>query len=140
MLVKSTAHCTAVATAFDMSTGGIQNGVTHRSKESENQAKLSSASQNGASSSENPPSPSSNWTLMVVFLSLLVDLLGFTVILPLIPSMLEYYNNNDQVMPVPVLCLVHPAPNPRNGVCVVIMVTDPCRNGLVSVSARVTCT
>lgn len=41
--------------------------------------------------------PSSHWTLMVVFLSLLVDLLGFTVILPLIPSMLEYYSKNDKV-------------------------------------------
>ena len=37
------------------------------------------------------------WTLVVVFFSLLVDLLGFTVILPLIPSMLEYYSTHDQV-------------------------------------------
>lgn len=41
--------------------------------------------------------PSSHWTLMVVFISLLVDLLGFTVILPLIPSMLDYYGKTDQV-------------------------------------------
>lgn len=41
--------------------------------------------------------PSSHWTLMVVFISLLVDLLGFTVILPLIPSMLDYYSKTDQV-------------------------------------------
>lgn len=44
-----------------------------------------------------PSSSSSHWTLMVVFLSLLVDLLGFTVILPLIPSLLEYYSSKDQV-------------------------------------------
>ena len=41
--------------------------------------------------------PSSHWTLMIVFFSLLIDLLGFTVILPLIPSMLEHYSKNDQV-------------------------------------------
>ena len=39
----------------------------------------------------------SHWTLLVLFLSLLIDLLGFTVILPLIPSMLEYYSKEDQV-------------------------------------------
>ena len=39
------------------------------------------------------------WALLVVFLSLLVDLLGFTVILPLMPSLLEYYNRHDQVIP-----------------------------------------
>ena len=43
--------------------------------------------------------PSSHWTLMVLFLSLVLDLLGFTVILPLIPSLLEYYGRNDQVPP-----------------------------------------
>ena len=37
-------------------------------------------------------------TLVTVFLSLLVDLLGFTVILPLIPSMLEYYSTHDKVL------------------------------------------
>ena len=42
-------------------------------------------------------SPHSHWTLMVLFLSLVLDLLGFTVILPLIPSLLEYYRRNDQV-------------------------------------------
>ena len=35
--------------------------------------------------------------LAVVFISLLVDLLGFTVILPLMPSILEYYSHHDQV-------------------------------------------
>ena len=42
----------------------------------------------------------SHWTLMVVFFSLLIDLLGFTVILPLIPSMLEHYSKTDQVVDV----------------------------------------
>ncbi len=37
------------------------------------------------------------WTLVVVFLSLLIDLLGFTVILPLMPSLLEHYGKQDQV-------------------------------------------
>ncbi len=41
--------------------------------------------------------PSSHATLAYVFLFLLVDLLGFTVILPLIPSLLEYYDKNDEV-------------------------------------------
>lgn len=39
----------------------------------------------------------SSGTLVVVFVSLLVDLLGFTVILPLIPSMLDYYSTRDEV-------------------------------------------
>lgn len=36
-------------------------------------------------------------TMPVVFSVLLIDLLGFTVILPLLPSMLEYYGSHDQV-------------------------------------------
>jgi MFS family permease len=40
--------------------------------------------------------PSSHWTLMILFVYLLLDLLGFTVILPLIPSLLEYYGRADQ--------------------------------------------
>lgn len=40
----------------------------------------------------------SEWRpIRVIFLSLIVDLLGFTVILPLLPSMLEYYGATDQV-------------------------------------------
>lgn len=31
----------------------------------------------------------------VMFISLLLDLLGFTVILPLFPALLEYYSRND---------------------------------------------
>lgn len=42
-------------------------------------------------------SVNSTATLVVVFFSLLVDLLGFTVILPLIPSLLDYYSTKDEV-------------------------------------------
>ena len=42
--------------------------------------------------------PNSQWTLTVLFVSLLLDLLGFTVILPLIPSLLEYYGRRDEVL------------------------------------------
>ena len=39
-------------------------------------------------------------TLVILFLSLVLDLLGFTVILPLMPSILEYYGRTDgQVRP-----------------------------------------
>ena len=44
-----------------------------------------------------PAATGSNWTLAVVFLSLFVDLLGFTVILPLLPSLLDYYSKRDEV-------------------------------------------
>jgi len=33
-----------------------------------------------------------------VYISVLIDLLGFTVILPLFPSLLEFYKKNDEVM------------------------------------------
>ncbi|KAK3726728.1 hypothetical protein RRG08_017035 [Elysia crispata] len=36
-------------------------------------------------------------TFYVVFVSLILDLLAFTVILPLLPSLLEYYSVNDQM-------------------------------------------
>ena len=32
---------------------------------------------------------------VIVFISLLLDLLGFTVILPLFPALLDYYSHND---------------------------------------------
>ena len=35
--------------------------------------------------------------IKVVFISVLIDLLGFTVILPLFPSLLDFYSKNDQV-------------------------------------------
>jgi hypothetical protein len=34
-------------------------------------------------------------TLTVLFLSLILDLLGFTVILPLFPTILDYYGQHD---------------------------------------------
>ena len=33
----------------------------------------------------------------MLFVSLVVDLLGFTVILPLLPSILEYYSKKEEV-------------------------------------------
>jgi len=38
----------------------------------------------------------SDRAVWIVFFSLLVDLLAFTVILPLFPSLLEFYDNNKQ--------------------------------------------
>lgn len=35
-------------------------------------------------------------TMQVVFISLLLDLLGFTMILPLFPSLLDHYRENDK--------------------------------------------
>ena len=76
-----------------MNTTSHQNGVSKRAvRESEDSEEPSTTTSTTPS-----PAPSSHWTLMVVFFSLLVDLLGFTVILPLIPSMLEYYSKNDKV-------------------------------------------
>ncbi|XP_074848488.1 major facilitator superfamily domain-containing protein 10 isoform X2 [Carettochelys insculpta] len=37
----------------------------------------------------------SSRVITIVFLALLIDLLGFTLILPLLPSILEYYSKND---------------------------------------------
>ena len=77
-----------------MNTVRSENGVSRREKDGD------AAASSDASSPDEvviTPPPSSHWTLMVVFFSLLVDLLGFTVILPLIPSMLEYYSKNDKV-------------------------------------------
>lgn len=46
--------------------------------------------------SENSKVLSSDRTVWIVFFSLLIDLLAFTVILPLFPSLLEFYANNKQ--------------------------------------------
>ena len=52
----------------------------------------------GTEQKDTPPaSLSSHLTVALVFLFLLVDLLGFTVILPLMPSILEYYSKRDEV-------------------------------------------
>ena len=38
-----------------------------------------------------------NKTFYIIFLSLVIDLLAFTVILPLLPSLLDHYGHNDKV-------------------------------------------
>lgn len=38
-----------------------------------------------------------NSMVYIIFLSLLLDLLAFTMILPLLPSLLEYYKTNDSI-------------------------------------------
>jgi len=45
---------------------------------------------------ESVPAQDSRKVLTTVFISLLIDLLGFTVILPLFPSLLEFYQKNDK--------------------------------------------
>lgn len=44
-----------------------------------------------------PPDPTSNKSnaFKIVFISLLLDLLAFTSILPLLPSLMDYYRKND---------------------------------------------
>lgn len=52
----------------------------------------------GSTSTDNKKesmSKESRKTLIILFLSLVLDLLGFTVILPLMPSILEYYGRTD---------------------------------------------
>lgn len=52
----------------------------------------------GCMSSEQHNSEISSFTsknLTVLFVSLLLDLVAFTVILPLLPSLLDYYGNHD---------------------------------------------
>lgn len=52
-----------------------------------------------AGTNQPPPSlpPGVHQNMIVVFFTLVIDLIGFTAILPLIPSMLEYYGKEDQV-------------------------------------------
>lgn len=57
--------------------------------------------QNGSKSSDDPAGKSKDAskthpTVYIVFVSLLLDLLAFTMILPLLPSLLEHYRVNDQ--------------------------------------------
>ena len=44
-----------------------------------------------------PAALQTNGAVWVVFFSLLIDLLAFTVILPLFPSLLEFYASNKEV-------------------------------------------
>lgn len=54
--------------------------------------------ENGSSQKEKVTNPSNktNKTVYLVFVSLLIDLLAFTMILPLLPSLLEHYRVNDK--------------------------------------------
>lgn len=38
-----------------------------------------------------------NHSCYIIFISLILDLLAFTIILPLMPSILDYYESNDKV-------------------------------------------
>ena len=76
----------------------MNGSVINPGSNEENASSVGTQQQKAATASTHKPAPNSHWTLMVVFFSLLVDLLGFTVILPLIPSMLEYYSKKDQVI------------------------------------------
>ena len=38
-----------------------------------------------------------NKIIFAIFISVLIDLLGFTVILPLFPSLIDYYAKNENV-------------------------------------------
>jgi len=42
--------------------------------------------------------PGERKTLRVVFISLVIDLLAFTVILPLLPSLLDYYGSKEVII------------------------------------------
>ena len=83
----------------EMSTDSLHsNGMSNRKGLKTSNSNSESLEKRAASTAtSSSPAPGSHGTLMVLFFSLLVDLLGFTVILPLIPSMLEYYSKNDQV-------------------------------------------
>ncbi len=63
---------------------------TSSTKENGNSAKSSSKTIDTKDQSKTHP------TVYIVFVSLLLDLLAFTMILPLLPSLLEYYRLNDK--------------------------------------------
>ena len=68
------------------------NSLTKRTssgKENEKSTKQSNVHTKDQSSKTHP-------TVYIVFISLLLDLLAFTMILPLLPSLLEYYRLNDK--------------------------------------------
>ncbi|KAG4080037.1 hypothetical protein HA402_006349 [Bradysia odoriphaga] len=72
---------------------GLKQRTTSGSKENGNSTKSSLSS----SSVLKQPDPSkTHQTVYIVFISLLLDLLAFTMILPLLPSLLEYYRLNDK--------------------------------------------
>ncbi len=54
---------------------------------------------------DNSKRTASDWgPVWVIFVTLFVDLLGFTVMLPLMPSLLEYYGNNDEKVLLQLQC------------------------------------
>ncbi|GAB1607766.1 major facilitator superfamily domain-containing protein 10-like, partial [Argonauta hians] len=55
-----------------------------------------STSSSSSSSSSQEGGPQQKYILQVVFVSLIIDLLAFTVILPIFPSILDYYQKHDQ--------------------------------------------
>lgn len=68
--------------------------ATQKSKEDGGGA--DSGTQNGQAKDEKKM----NRTFYIIFLSLVIDLLAFTVILPLLPSLLDHYGHNDKVSSV----------------------------------------
>ena len=76
-----------------------------RTKENGGDGRHATARDKSPAPGSTSAAPSSHATLAYVFLFLLVDLLGFTVILPLIPSLLEYYDRHDKVCTTNVVLL-----------------------------------
>ena len=50
---------------------------------------------NDASQKDTSLSPSERKMLLILFVSLVIDLLAFTVILPLLPTLLDYYGSKE---------------------------------------------
>lgn len=75
---------------------GLKQRTAYGNKQNGNSTK-SSATPTSSSSLSKPLDPSKTHpTVYIVFMSLLLDLLAFTMILPLLPSLLEYYRLNDK--------------------------------------------
>lgn len=68
------------------------NGLSKRTISDKENGKTAKQSPNVGSKDESKTHP----TVYIVFGSLLLDLLAFTMILPLLPSLLEYYRLNDK--------------------------------------------
>ncbi|KAG8591282.1 hypothetical protein GDO81_000111 [Engystomops pustulosus] len=67
---------------------------TGRLQEDKGYRCLSSAEAKRMSGDQQEPKQGSNRVITVVFLALLIDLLGFTLILPLLPSILDHYSKS----------------------------------------------
>lgn len=68
------------------------NGLTKRTAGEKENGKSAKSASNVVAKDESKTHP----TVYIVFISLLLDLLAFTMILPLLPSLLEYYRLNDK--------------------------------------------